>query len=103
MTHEKNKITAYDIIALCLGMRLIKENIWKDKSGKTFVLTKFGFEEMTKQQRTQDFVQMRKQIEELQYEVAKQKRLRKEEEDKYLSAKLKLMELEEKMNQRSAA
>ena len=80
MSTEKNKITAYDIIALCLGMRLIKENIWKDKSGKTFVLTKFGFEEMTKQQR-----------------------LRKEEEDKYLSAKLKLMELEEKMNQRSAA
>ena len=64
MTHDKNKITAYDIIALCLGMRLIKENIWKDNWGKTFVLTKFGFEELTKHQRAQDFKQMRKQIEE---------------------------------------
>jgi len=103
MKTEKEKITAYDIIAICLNLHLVKENIWRDKYGKTYLLTKYGFEEITKQQRTQDFRQMKKQIEELQYEVARQRRLRKEEEDKHLSAKLKLMELEEKMNSRNAA
>ena len=103
MTNEKNKITAYDIIAICLGLQLVKDRTWKDKWGKTFILTKFGFETYEKYHARKEHEKMKKQIEELQYELVKQNRLRKEEEDKYLSAKLKLMELEEKMNQRSAA
>jgi len=103
MKTEKDKITAYDIIAICLNLHLVKGSIWSDKHGKTFLLTKYGFEEIAKWQRNHNFLNMRKQIEELQYEVARQRRLRKEEEDKYLSAKLKLMELEEKMNSRNAA
>ncbi len=39
-----NTETAYDIIARCLKLTHLKENIYKDENGNSFILTKYGFE-----------------------------------------------------------
>ena len=41
---KKKRITAYDIIADCLGFKHVRDNIYIDKKGEKFILTKYGFE-----------------------------------------------------------
>ncbi len=41
----ENPSTAYDIIAKCLELTHERENVYRVKSGKAYILTKFGFQD----------------------------------------------------------
>ena len=43
MNNEKNEDTAFDILARCLKLKHLKENLYRNEAGVMFVLTKYGF------------------------------------------------------------